>query len=187
MPFGLGLPYTYINAQNLHDAGKMYIKNSQNRDLANLVILDQLKNQEYHAKVRYYTANGANKFGLNFYVPPAFPVNNVFVCDKNTPVNNDVIVSDGKTAASNKGVLVPGILPVMPVANPVAMTVANPVAMTVANPVAMSVPISATMPVANQFANRYIVAPYYSGVQYNYPPVVSIKNNYALPQFIKRT
>ena len=78
-------PYTFVNGQNLHDAGKYFVKNAQNRDLLNLVIRDQLENREYLAKVRYYTHNGSNKFGLNFYVPPALP-RPIFIT--NPPVSN---------------------------------------------------------------------------------------------------
>lgn len=226
-------PYTFVNKQSLHDAGKFYVKNAQNRDLANLVILDQLQNKEYLAKVRYYTNNGINKFGLDFYVPPARPIfiSNPLQGNTTVQVNtktctdkaegakallkrqkdegikafndreldvtkrdaflasvnknyeeqlktieedekkcitelqpnvtqhvqqNGAIVTDGRVLASNQGMLVPGMLPMMPVATPVA------------------------------YPNRFVVAPYYSGVSYNLSPVVNVFNNDGLPRYLKR-
>jgi hypothetical protein len=216
-------PYTFVNRQSLQDATKYYVKNAQNRDLANLVILDQLKNQQYLANVRYYTEQGRNKVGFNFYAAPkpVFisnpPVVDTKICNikaegkrellthqknenlanalneetKKTIINNydneikkindeeakciqqlqpnvvqqtGAIVTDGKVMASNQGMLVPGILPMMPVGMPVGM------------PVATSTP----------FANRFVVGPYYNGVTYNFSPVIDVRNNDGLPRYVKR-
>jgi len=221
-------PYTYVNGQSFHDAGKFYVKNAQNRDLANLVILDQVQNREYLAKVRYYTHNGINKFGLNFYVPPSRPI---FITNPSVQVNtqsctdkaaggkkaiqdmidkmkkeyndaddakketmlkeknekdflagidtfyqddikkieddekkciealkqsvvqqNGAIVTDGRAFASNHGMLVPGMSPMIPVAT----------------------------------GPRYVVAPYTSGVSYNLYPAVKVFHNDGLPRNLTR-
>jgi hypothetical protein len=221
-------PYTFVNRQSLQDATKYYVKNAQNRDLANLVILDQLQNQQYLAKVRYYTEQGRNKVGFNFYAAPkpVFISNppiqvNTKSCndkaaaskktlteiidedieeskkevdesEKNRQISrhekyyNDklkkisdeekkcieelqpkfqqtgAIVTDGKVMASNQGMLVPGILPMMPVGMPVANVAPTP------------------------FHNRFVVGPYYNGLTLNLSPVVSVRNNDGLPVFVKR-
>jgi hypothetical protein len=225
-------PYTFVNRQSLHDATKFYVRNAQNRDLANLVILDQLNNQQYLANVRYYTEQGRNKVGLNFYAAPKpiFVANppiqvNTKSCndkaegskktlkniiderieeskkesnesEKNRQISrheksyNDelkkisdeekkcieelqpkvqqtgAIVTDGRVMASNQGMLVPGVLPMMPVGMPVGMPVAN----------------VAPAP----FHNRFVVGPYYNGVTYNFSPVVAVRNNDGLPRYLKR-
>tara|TARA_B100001093_G_C26769419_1_gene989367 strand:- start:1199 stop:1480 length:282 start_codon:yes stop_codon:yes gene_type:complete len=59
---------TTVNATSLHSAIKLFAKTYRNMNINSMIIKDQ--NRHYKTKLRYYTNDGRNKVGINYYPLP---------------------------------------------------------------------------------------------------------------------
>ena len=59
---------TTVNATSLRDAIKLFAKTYHNLNINTMIIKDQ--NRHYKTNLKYYTNDGRNKVGINYYPLP---------------------------------------------------------------------------------------------------------------------